>query len=194
MQCLRCHAQNREGIRFCEDCGARLAAICPSCGAEVTAGKRFCGSCGTPLGASETRVTAPESYTPKHLAEKILTSKSAMEGERKVVLGEKQRIRMTVGCHDCDAIPKVADAGEVHDGPLGRYQVMHNGVRIAEHCYTGPWSTELIRTRLTSISRSRLRRTAAGDATASNARAEKTPTAKWPISLYSRASSGLSAP
>ena len=58
---------------------------------------------------------------------------------------EKQRIRMTVGCHDCDAIPKVADAGEVHDGPLGRFQVMHNGVKIVEHCYTGPWSTELIR-------------------------------------------------
>ncbi len=58
---------------------------------------------------------------------------------------EKLRIRMTIGCHDCDAIPKVADAGEVHDGPLGRYQVMHNGVKIAEHCYTGPWSTELIR-------------------------------------------------
>jgi FkbM family methyltransferase len=58
---------------------------------------------------------------------------------------EKQRIRMTVGCHDCDSIPKVADAGEVHDGPLGRYQVMHNGVKIVEHCYTGPWSTELIR-------------------------------------------------
>ena len=35
--------------------------------------------------ASATRLAAPESYTPKHLAEKILTSKSAMEGERKLV-------------------------------------------------------------------------------------------------------------
>jgi FkbM family methyltransferase len=58
---------------------------------------------------------------------------------------EKLRIRMTIGCHDCDAIPKVEDAGDVHDGPQGRYQVMHNGVRIAEHCYGGPWTTELIR-------------------------------------------------
>jgi len=36
------------------------------------------------LGTSaESRFTAPEVYTPKHLAEKILTSKAAMEGERK---------------------------------------------------------------------------------------------------------------
>ena len=28
---------------------------------------------------------SPQSYTPKHLAEKILTSKSALEGERKQV-------------------------------------------------------------------------------------------------------------
>src|SRR5262245_59787931 len=79
MQCPRCRAPNREGLRFCEDCGARLAATCPSCGAEVSAGKRFCGSCGTPLGASETSLRTPESYTPKHLAEKILTSKAALE-------------------------------------------------------------------------------------------------------------------
>jgi class 3 adenylate cyclase/tetratricopeptide (TPR) repeat protein len=35
--------------------------------------------------APEARFTSPESYTPKHLAEKILTSKSALEGERKQV-------------------------------------------------------------------------------------------------------------
>jgi len=58
---------------------------------------------------------------------------------------EKLRIRMTVGCHDCDAIPKVADAGQVHEGSDGRFQVMHNGVKIVEDCYGGPWSTELIR-------------------------------------------------
>ena len=37
---------------------------------------------------------------------------------------EKLRIRMTVGCHDCDAIPKVADAGQVHEGSDGRFQVI----------------------------------------------------------------------
>ena len=49
---------------------------------------RFCGGCGTAVAASPApvpRFGAPEAYTPKHLAEKILTSKSALEGERKQV-------------------------------------------------------------------------------------------------------------
>ncbi len=86
MQCPRCHAQTREGLRFCEDCGARLAALCPQCGTEVTPGKRFCGSCGAPVTVPVVdRFAAPDAYTPKHLAEKILTSKAALEGERKQV-------------------------------------------------------------------------------------------------------------
>ena len=86
MQCPRCHAQNRDGLKFCEDCGARLALACPQCGAEVTAGKKFCGSCGAPIaGQHGGRFAAPDTYTPLHLAEKILTSKAALEGERKQV-------------------------------------------------------------------------------------------------------------
>src|SRR5919197_623708 len=87
MRCSRCQAENREGLRFCEDCGARLAATCPSCGAEITPGKQFCGSCGTSLARAplDGRYAAPLVYTPKHLAEKILTSRGALEGERKQV-------------------------------------------------------------------------------------------------------------
>jgi class 3 adenylate cyclase/tetratricopeptide (TPR) repeat protein len=87
MRCSRCQAENREGLRFCEDCGARLAAACPSCGAEVTPGKKFCGGCGAPALAAQAdgRFASPHTYTPKHLAEKILTSKAALEGERKQV-------------------------------------------------------------------------------------------------------------
>jgi class 3 adenylate cyclase len=73
-------------VRFCEDCGARLEVTCPSCGATVTSGKRFCRSCGAALTAEPAgRITSAESYTPKHLAEKILSSKAALEGERKQV-------------------------------------------------------------------------------------------------------------
>jgi hypothetical protein len=39
----------------------------------------------TPPTATAVKLPSPESYTPKHLAEKILTSKSALEGERKQV-------------------------------------------------------------------------------------------------------------
>jgi class 3 adenylate cyclase/tetratricopeptide (TPR) repeat protein len=87
VQCPRCKADNREGLSFCEDCGTRLAVACPACGAEITPGKRFCGSCGASLAAGRTveRFSSPESYTPKHLAERILTSKAALEGERKQV-------------------------------------------------------------------------------------------------------------
>ncbi len=86
MKCPRCQAENDAGARFCEDCGARLEAGCPSCGTPVTPGKKFCRSCGAALTTELAgRFAAPESYTPKHLAEKILTSKSALEGERKQV-------------------------------------------------------------------------------------------------------------
>jgi hypothetical protein len=60
-------------------------------------------------------------------------------------------------------VPKVEGAGEVFEGPAGRYQLMHNGVRIAEHCYEGPWATESIRRlrghhKLNSASRRHIRR------------------------------------
>jgi len=61
---------------------------CSSCGNELPAGSRFCNKCGTPVAPespSQSRFASPESYTPKHLAEKILTSKAALEGERKQV-------------------------------------------------------------------------------------------------------------
>jgi class 3 adenylate cyclase/tetratricopeptide (TPR) repeat protein len=77
-------------MRFCGQCGAPLALACPGCGAEVPAGFRFCGQCGVPLqplsaapGSSPAPLRA--AYTPKHLADKILQSRSALEGERRQV-------------------------------------------------------------------------------------------------------------
>jgi len=60
MTCSRCQHENRAGAKFCEECGAPLATTTP-------------------------RFASPESYTPKHLAEKILTSRTVLEGERKQV-------------------------------------------------------------------------------------------------------------
>src|SRR5262245_2961308 len=86
MTCPRCQAENETGARFCEDCGARLEVTCPSCGTPITPGKKFCRSCGAALTAEPAgRFTSPGTYTPKHLAEKILTSRAALEGERKQV-------------------------------------------------------------------------------------------------------------
>jgi len=89
MQCPRCHAENREGRRFCGECGLSFASACPSCRFLNEGSEKFCGGCGRSLTPSsmpaESRLGSPQSYTPKHLAEKILTSKAALEGERKQV-------------------------------------------------------------------------------------------------------------
>jgi class 3 adenylate cyclase/tetratricopeptide (TPR) repeat protein len=57
---------------------------CQSCGHENPAGARFCNDCGAPLAASPI-TPEPRAYTPRHLAEKILASQSALRGERKLV-------------------------------------------------------------------------------------------------------------
>jgi class 3 adenylate cyclase/tetratricopeptide (TPR) repeat protein len=87
MTCPRCQQDNPPHARFCLGCGGRLALPCAACGAELPAGARFCLQCGhaVPAGPAPARAPAPETYTPKHLAEKILTSRAALEGERKQV-------------------------------------------------------------------------------------------------------------
>ena len=88
MLCHRCHSENREGRHFCSKCAAPLAVVCPSCGFINEPGDEFCGGCAQLLGTGTPTLTtlqSPQSYTPKHLAEKILTSKGALEGERKQV-------------------------------------------------------------------------------------------------------------
>jgi len=86
MDCPQCRHDNPAGQKFCGECGAPLAVLCSACGASNRSGQKFCGACGAPLAkGAEARFASPESYTPKHLAEKILTSKAALEGERKQV-------------------------------------------------------------------------------------------------------------
>ena len=91
-KCLKCAHQNREGAKFCEECGGPFARKCGSCGADLSAKAKFCAECGASAGqpaqhgqAPSAQFAAPDTYTPKHLAEKILTSRAAIEGERKQV-------------------------------------------------------------------------------------------------------------
>ncbi|MFL6193861.1 MAG: adenylate/guanylate cyclase domain-containing protein [Thermoanaerobaculia bacterium] len=111
MKCAQCQFENPAGMKFCGQCGTKLARLCPQCGVEAPPGFKFCGECGSPLDAprtapppapavpepprpaapaappSQTLPAAPaaHSYTPAHLAEQVLQSKAAMEGERKQV-------------------------------------------------------------------------------------------------------------
>ncbi len=87
MKCPRCQHESPPDQKFCGECGVRLAAVCPSCGVSNAAAQNFCGECGAALGQSPAtpKFASPDSYTPQHLVEKILTSKGALEGERKQV-------------------------------------------------------------------------------------------------------------
>jgi class 3 adenylate cyclase/tetratricopeptide (TPR) repeat protein len=103
MICPGCGNSNPDGARFCGECGQRLTAavVCSACGASNRGGQKFCNACGQHLRATGdgswesgglrpspvARLPTPDprSYTPRHLAERILTGRSALEGERKQV-------------------------------------------------------------------------------------------------------------
>jgi predicted amidophosphoribosyltransferase len=88
VNCPSCHAELPEDAVFCGHCGNLLQALrtCARCGRGNPAGLRFCLGCGQPVSSvAAASAPQPRSYTPKHLAEKILTSRSALEGERKQV-------------------------------------------------------------------------------------------------------------
>ncbi len=88
MNCPRCQHETDATHSFCEECGARLDwRTCTACSAELTASAKFCPSCGAQVGSTTDTALArdPRAYTPKHLAEKILGARAALEGERKQV-------------------------------------------------------------------------------------------------------------
>jgi predicted ATPase/class 3 adenylate cyclase len=86
MKCPRCQHENPPAQKFCGECGARLTVACRACGANNPPEQRFCGECGASLEAPPTsRFASAQQYTPKHLAERILLSKDALEGERKQI-------------------------------------------------------------------------------------------------------------
>jgi class 3 adenylate cyclase/predicted ATPase len=140
MQCPKCQAENREGRRFCGECGASLSPACPSCGFSNESGEKFCGGCGKPLHfvqPSSSKFHSPEAYTPKHLAEKILTSKSALEGERKqvtVLFADMKGSMELLADRDPEEARKILDPVLEHMmGAVHRYegtvnQVMGDGI------------------------------------------------------------------
>src|SRR5262249_32868798 len=92
----QCRHANPPGTKFCGECGVRLLSVCPACQTANPPGNKFCSECGQRLAdttpavgpaAAEppARFAAPDAYTPKHPAAKILPSKGALEGERKIV-------------------------------------------------------------------------------------------------------------
>src|SRR5574342_336081 len=87
MNCPRCQSEVRPQAKFCEECAAPLPRLCSNCSAPLSPTAKFCSECAHPtsVGKAEPRFASPDTYTPKHLAEKILTSRNALERERKQV-------------------------------------------------------------------------------------------------------------
>ena len=92
MLCPLCGYANPADAVLCQKCGARLEAACPGCRTGNRPSAKFCKNCGQQLpgmgtgpAPSNARSPSPDTYTPKHLAEKILMSRSALEGELKQV-------------------------------------------------------------------------------------------------------------
>jgi class 3 adenylate cyclase/tetratricopeptide (TPR) repeat protein len=100
MRCPSCGQENPAGARFCLACGTRLPAVCAQCGAALPDGARFCPACGhavpagvgasvappaVPAVGAPPPAQSPATYTPRHLAERILATRGAIEGERKAV-------------------------------------------------------------------------------------------------------------
>ncbi|NIS71972.1 MAG: AAA family ATPase, partial [Proteobacteria bacterium] len=95
MKCPKCQFDNREGVKFCEKCGARMELVCPSCRAKIPLDRQFCGECGHNLSlpsepsprdlSLDEKLAKIQRYLPKGLTEKILAQRGKIEGERKQV-------------------------------------------------------------------------------------------------------------
>src|SRR5258708_36135995 len=84
MRCSNWKTERRAGKKFCGDCGAALANICPQCSADNRAGKRFCSECGTALGMSVAAASAKQSNDPPIRVVETPAPEN-LEGERKIV-------------------------------------------------------------------------------------------------------------
>jgi class 3 adenylate cyclase/tetratricopeptide (TPR) repeat protein len=131
MKCPKCSKENPEDNKFCRQCGTGLILTCSNCGNELQINDKFCGKCGHDL-SEPTKATAidysePQSYTPKFLAEKILTSRSSIEGERKLVTV------LFADVVDYTAMSEKLDPEEVHQIMDGCFKILMNEV----HKYEG---------------------------------------------------------
>lgn len=131
MKCPKCQFENREGAKFCKECGVKLELTCPKCGTQFTPSSKFCDECGYELvestKAPPVDYSEPQSYTPKYLADKILISRSSIEGERKLVSV------LFADVANSTAIFEMIDPEEVHQIMDGCFRILMDEI----HRYEG---------------------------------------------------------
>jgi class 3 adenylate cyclase len=124
--CPACGHDNREAARFCDSCGRPLEARCPECGQATRPSARFCDGCGTPLASSPAKPAAapraPASYTPHHLADRILKEGRALRGARKEVTV------LFVDVQGSTELAGALDPEEFHTVMDGAFQLMLDAV------------------------------------------------------------------
>jgi predicted ATPase/class 3 adenylate cyclase len=131
VRCPKCQFENRDEAKFCGECGHEFKVTCPECGTPNRAEYKFCDTCGFNLRTSPevlaVEYSKPQSYTPKFLADKILTTRSSIEGERK---------RVTVLFADVanfTAMAEKFDPEEVHQIMDGCFKILMDEI----HKYEG---------------------------------------------------------
>jgi class 3 adenylate cyclase/tetratricopeptide (TPR) repeat protein len=139
MKCPNCEHENTVEAKFCELCATRLGRACGDCGSRVSCAAKFCPQCGRPLMpiGDDSRFASPKSYTPQHLANKILLARAAIEGERKQVTVLFADIKGSMELffdRDAEAVQKLLDpvvermieAVHLYEGTVNR--VMGDGI------------------------------------------------------------------
>ena len=90
MRCSKCNGENREGRKFCSECGAPMAFGCPQCGSFNEPGEKFCGECGaTLMGAAPAKAPKPSAAKPTAPGIRVTGEQqdpsTPLDGERKTV-------------------------------------------------------------------------------------------------------------
>ena len=131
MKCPECQHENREEAKFCIKCGEKFGVKCPNCGNSLPFEALFCDECGHTLAelkeTPSVDYSEPQSYTPKFLADKILTTRSSIEGERKLVTV------LFADVANYTSISEKLDPEEVHQIMDGAFKILMDEI----HKYEG---------------------------------------------------------
>ena len=130
MICPMCQFENREGAKFCNECGHKFEITCPACKTANRIGSKFCDECGSRLAlpveqapdylSFDEKLTKIQKYLPRGLAERILSQKDRIEGERKQV---------TVMFCDMEGFTPLSDLLGIDDA----YSIMNQVYEILIH-------------------------------------------------------------